>query len=468
MKRLLLIFFGLGLAVFAQPDRGTPPPPQPAKLLTLPQVTKVTLGNGLEVWFAERHEVPVVELQLIVSAGAEHDPQGQFGLASLTADLLTEGAGGKNALELADAVDSLGASLRARADFDSATVSFHVPASRLKSGLDLLKHVIGQPDFPKDDLERRRKELLLEIAEAKRDPNGLMMLAFPQALYPLEHRYSSPTFGREEAIKGFTREQVLDFYRSAYRPERTVLVVVGDVTPEQGLPLIETSLGTWKGQGKAVALSSLPPAPQAMPRGVVLVDRPGSAQTAIRIGRIAVARSTPHYHALTVLNTILGGSFTSRLNSNLREDHGYTYGARSTFEMRHQPGPFFAMANVETDKTGLALQEFFNEFQAIREPVDREELARAKNYLAYGFPSDFLTTSQLATQLGQEKVYHLPSDFYATYVAKVLDVSGEDVQRMAIEEVTPESMVVVLVGDKKAIKPQLKDLDFGPVTEFQP
>jgi zinc protease len=207
---------------------------------------------------------------------------------------------------------------------------------------------------------------------------------------------------------------------------------------------------------------------QVAGRHVLLVDRPGAAQTVIRIARLGVDRKTPDFYALSVLNTILGGSFTSRLNQNLREEHGYTYGARSRSEMRHQTGPFYAAANVQTDKTGAALAEFFKELQAIRRPISAEELSKAKNYMAYGYPADFLTSADFAEQLEAVWTYGLPDDFLSTYVQRIQAVTAGDVQRVAEKYVVPGDMVIVMVGDKAAITPQLEGLQLGEVEIVTP
>lgn len=471
MRRFLLTLLLWSLvapALGAQPHRESPPPPAPARSLELPPLHRAVLPNGLTVWLVERHQVPVVHLELVLAAGSESDPAGSFGLAAMTANLLTEGAGGKSALELADELDYLGATLSSSVGFDSASLSLYVPVARLAPALELMRLVLTRPDFPAAEVERRRTEILTEFLQARDDPDGLMALAFPMALYPKEHRYGTLSMGSETVIAQLTRERLQAFHASAYRPESSVLIVVGDVTPEALLPVLETTFGAWQAGGPPLGSPQFPPVPQVSGRRVLLVDRPGAAQTAIRVARIGVARATADYEALMVMNTLLGGSFTSRLNQNLREKHGYTYGARSRFEMRRQPGPFYAAANVQTDKTGAALSEFFRELDGIGQPIPAAELAKAKNYLAYSDPQRFLTTSSYAGELAEVWTYGLDPESFATTVDRVQAVTADDVSRVARECIVPEDMVIVLVGDRAAILPQLEGLGLGDIETVHP
>lgn len=459
---ILALALGLGSPLLAQPDRTTPPPASAPGELVIPRVHRGKLGNGLAVWVVERHEVPVVQFDLVLPAGAEKDPADAFGLASFTSDLLTEGAGGKSSLELADELDYLGATLSAGSGFDSASVALYVPVARMRPALELMKLVVASPDFPADEIERRRKELLTEFLQARDDPSGLMGLTFPSTLYPEGHRYGSLVAGRESVIEGLTRDQLRAFHQSAYRPEGSLLIVVGDVRTDDLMKQLEQTLGGWQGKEKAATEKPpLAPVAQVEGRQLVVVDRPGSAQTVMRLARLGVDRDTPDFYSLTVLNTILGGSFTSRLNQNLREEHGYTYGARSAFDMRHQPGPFFAGAAVQTDKTGPALGEFFHELEEIAQPMDESEIAKAKNYLAYGFPGELLTTSQLADELETLWVYGLEDDYLSTYVERIQSVTPEQVRQAAERYIDPDNLVVVMVGDWAAIEPQLGELKLG-------
>jgi predicted Zn-dependent peptidase len=253
------------------------------------------------------------------------------------------------------------------------------------------------------------------------------------------------------------------FYSAFYRPENATLLVVGDVTPATVMPLLERAFGQWKPEGVGAKPAPLPPAAQLTSRQIYIVDKPGAAQSQIRIGWVGVARSTPEYPTLQVLNTILGGSFTSRLNTNLRETHGYSYGAYSGFEERISPGAFLASAGVQTDKTAEALKEFFNEFTAILKPIPGEEVDKAKNYVALGFPSEFETTSDLARKLEEQVVHNLPEEYFPSYIRSVVQVSGQGVEQAATKYIQPDKFAVVIVGDRKVIEAPIRALKLGPV-----
>ena len=444
------------------PDRTRPPQPGPPAPLSLPTIHKQRLANGLPVWIVEMHKVPVAQVNLLVFSGSTDDPPGKYGVASLAAAMLEEGAGSRSALEIADAVDYLGADLGATSAIDSSALRLHVPVARLADALPIMADVALRPSFPKDELERQRQQRLTSLLQGRDDPPTIASVAFSRILYGKAHRYGTPMMGTAETLETFTADDLRAFYTSAFRPENATLLAVGDVTPDTVMPLFEKSFGTWKPAGKA-APEQLPAVEQPAARQIYLVDKPGAPQTQIRIGWIGVPRSTPDYFPITVLNTILGGSFSSRLNMNLREQHGYTYGAASSFDMRGSAGPFFAAAGVQTDKTAEALKEFFNELNAILEPVPAEELARAKSYVALRFPGAFETTGDISRRLEDALVYHLPDDYFTRYVQNIQAITVADVQRVARKYIQPGKFAVVIVGDRKAIEPGIRALDLGPI-----
>ena len=444
------------------PDRTHPPAPGPPPALTLPQIQKRQLSNGLPVWIVEQHKVPVAQVNLVVLSGTASDPAGKFGIASLTAAMLEQGAGSRSALELADAIDYLGADISAGAATDSIAVRLHVPVARLADAVPLMADVALRPTFPKDELERQRQQRLTSIIQARDDPSTIATIGFSRVLYGRGHRYGTPGSGTAETLKAFTVDDLRAFYAAAFRPTNATLVAVGDVTADKLVPQLESSFGGWKAPATATGTTEkLPPVEQPPAREVMLIDKPGSPQTQIRIGWIGVARSTSDYFPILVMNTILGGSFSSRLNMNLREKHGYTYGASSSFDMRASAGPFSAGAGVQTDKTGEALKEFFNELDAILKPVPADELARAKNYVALRFPSGFETTGDVSRRLEDAVVYKLPDDYFSKYVSNVQAMTAADVQRVAQKYIQPNRFVVVVVGDRQQIEPQIRPLNLG-------
>jgi len=444
------------------PDRSKPPKTGPAPALTLPPIQKRTLSNGLPVWVVEMHEVPVVDLTLIVKSGASSDPAGQFGVANLTADMLDEGAGSRNALELADAIDFLGASLSTGSGFDSSTIRLHTLLSKLDQALPLMADVTLRPAFAQAELDRVRTSRITSIVQARDNPATLASVAFPRILFGLNHRYGTSAGGTESSLKEMTIADLKGFHSKFYQPANAHLIVVGDITADAVASKLETAFGAWKN-------TAAPPKPQlsaAMqhgPRQIYLVDKPGAAQSQIRIGWIGVPRGPPDYFPLSVLNTMLGGSFTSRLNQNLREQHGYAYGASSSFDMRNAAGPFVASAGVQTDKTAESLTEFFKELDGIHQPIPADELTRAKNNEALGFPAAFETTSGVAGRLGDLVIYGLPETFFTDYVPKIQAVTNADIQRVANQYVQTNRFAVVVVGDLSKIEKPVRDLNLGPV-----
>ncbi|HEY6147299.1 MAG TPA: pitrilysin family protein, partial [Thermoanaerobaculia bacterium] len=351
-RRVVLVFaapllaFAWLLAGFAQaqapapPDRSRPPAPGPPPALRLPAIQRLRLSNGIPVILVERHKVPLVQALVVFRGGASADPPHRPGLASLTASLLERGAGSRSALDISDIEDYLGANLSAGADWDSTTVGVNVPAARLEPGLALLSDVILVPTFPAAEVERVRSELLTEILQWRDDPEQLASLAFAKSVFP-GHPYSRDIQGDAASARAITRDEIVRFHAGRYVPGSAAIVVAGDATPATLVPLLEAAFGKWKSAGGAPAVTTAP-ARQVSKRRVVLVDKPDAPQSEIVIGRVGPSRSTPDFFHLVVTNTILGGSFTSRLNHNLRETKGYTYGASSHFDFRLSTGPFAA------------------------------------------------------------------------------------------------------------------------------
>ena len=451
-----------GVAAQQAPDRSKPPALGPLPALTLPPVEKRTLSNGLQVWIMGVHKVPTVHLSLTVRAGIAADPPGKFGLASLTADMLDEGAGTRNALEIADAVDFLGAELSATGVTDASYVDLHVPVARLADALPIMADLVAHPTFPETELKRLREERLASLLEMEDDPEELIQAAFPRLVFGATHRYGTGSIGTVASLKAITAADLKAFHAAQHVPRTPSLS-----SPVTSPPTPSSRSSRRSASGKA---------PGGSPR------RPATPRTTARVcshrqaGRRAVAdpprwigfgRSTPDYFALRVLNTMLGEAFTSRLNNNLREVHGYAYGASSRFDMRLSAGAFYASAGVQTDKTADALKEFFIELTRIHEPVPANELEKAKNYLALQLPRNFETTRGTANALAQAYLYDLPADYYATYAARVRAVTAADVKRVADKFVQPDKFAVVIVGDRKIIEPGVKALNLGPITVVQ-
>ena len=446
----------------AKPDRSKPPALGPVRALKLPPVQRLRLSNGVPVLLVEHHEVPVIQLNVVARAGAGADPRDKPGLASLTADMLDEGAGSRSSLQIADEVDYLGVDLDTGAGWDLTSVGLHATLKRFAAALPIFADVALRPTFPAAELERVRKDRLTELLQLRDEPRAIASIAFATALYGRDHRYGTAVMGTEKSVAAFSRADLALFHERTFTPANSAIIVVGDVTAAAIQPELEKAFGGWKA-APASAPEAVPAAPQVTSRGIWIVDKPGAAQSEIRIGRIGPPRSTPDYFALTVMNTILGGSFTSRLMQNLREQHGYAYGASSRFDFRVSTGPFVAGAAVQTDKTAPALAEFFKELEAIRKTVTEAEVAKARNYVALSFPSDVETTGDIASRLADQFVYDLPDDWLGSYVSRIGAVTLEQVRRVANESIDPDKVAVVIVGDRSKIEAEVKSLNLGPV-----
>jgi predicted Zn-dependent peptidase len=458
----LALVAGAGLAADAPPDRTKPPTLGSLKPLKVPVVQTQTLPNGLQLAVVEMHEVPVVDCLLLVRAGAACDPQGSPGLASFVAGMLDEGAGRRSALEIAEEADYLGAQFGTGAGTDDAQVTLHVPKARLAAALDLMADVALRPAFPDSEIARQRELRKSGILQLRDQPTAMAPLAFHAILFGAEHPYGHPQGGTDASTAALDRGQVTGFYESHYRPGNAKLLFVGDVTLAEARRLAEARFGAWAKGATPAPPAGVVPAPAA--RAFYLVDKPGAPQSVILIGNLGVPRSTTDYYALRVMNNLLGASFTSRLNQNLRELHGYTYGARSSFDMYRQAGPFRAWSSVHTAKTDSALIEFFRELRRVRdEPVPAEELAKSKAYVALGLPGEFETTQGAAGRFLELLAYDLPLDSYNSFIKGIEAVTAEDVQRVARQYITPDQFAVVVVGDRSQIEAGIKALNEGPV-----
>lgn len=450
------------VAVAQGVDRSRAPTLGPPPKVSLPPIVTRQLPNGLKLMIVEQHELPLADFVLVVGSGGTVDPSGKPGVANLTSTMLVEGTATRSSLEIADQIAFLGVGLGTNSNWDASTVSLHTPIAQLDSALALFADVILKPSFPTSEFERIRKTRLTELIQLKDRPTAIANQAYASILYGASHPYGQALIGTEASITGMATSDLVNYYKTHFFPNNSTLIIVGDVNPAQVEQKIAGIFGSW--QRGTVPSYTLTDAPKAGGTMVYLIDKPGAAQSSFRIGSIGVPRSTKDYFALTVMNTTLGGSFTSRLNQNLRETHGYTYGARSSFDMRRAAGPFTASAEIVAAKTDSGLIEFMKELNAIRDTVPTEELLKTKRYLQLGLPADFETTQQIATALVPVALYNLPLDYYNNYVQNIEGITQADIQRVAKEYINPTSLAIVIVGDRKSIESGLKAVGTGPIS----
>jgi zinc protease len=437
-------------------NRELPPVPGEVHPFRFPAYLKRRLANGLTVYAAHLPGVPLVSLELVLPAGAQHDPAGRAGLSTLTGSLLDEGTAERDSLEIAAHVEELGGYLATGADWDEGYLATGLLASHRREGLALLAEVLTGPVFPEREIERLRRQRLTEILRRAYDPSSLADERLTATVFR-GTVYAHSLLGDEASVSALTRDEVLGFYGDHYSVSGSALIAVGDLDPEEILREVEEMLGGDPGR-------PAPPPPEIRPAPlpgieVHIVDRPGAAQTELRLGHVGIARRDPDYTPLVVMNTLLGGKFTSRINLNLRERHGFTYGASTRFVGRLGPGPFLVSAAVATESTGAAAREVLSELARIREEqVAGDELEETRSYLAGVFPYTLQTISDLAHRLEILAVYGLPDDYYDGYLDRIAAVTRGDVLRVAQRHLDPEHIAIVAVGPADVLEPQLAGL----------
>jgi zinc protease len=444
-----------------EPWRAQPPKAAAAKPLQLPPPQTFKLENGLTVVLHERRNLPIVSAALVLRTGSDANPLDKAGLANFTVAMLDEGTTSRNALQLADDVAQIGTSLDTSSTMDMSRAQIRVLKRNAPTALNILADVVLHPTFPQDEVERQRGQRISQLADERQDPSTVSAKAMVAALYGPRHPYGYVELGTEPSIRQITRGDMTAFWKANFVPNNAALIVAGDIGVEQLRKLTQGVFGDWQpGKAASLALGS----PETTKSELVLIDKPGAAQTFLRIASIGVPRSTPDYAALEVMNTSLGGLFSSRINMNLREEHGYTYGAGSVFRYRRGAGPFFVATGVRTDVTGAAVKEIFKEIdRMIATPVTAEELALARDSLVRSLPGQFETSSQVLSSFADVYVFDLGMDYFQRFPQQVGAVTIEAVQNVAKRHLIPDRMVVVAVGDRAKIEPQIKEQGLSSV-----
>jgi zinc protease len=441
--------------------RHEPPQPGPPVAPDVPVPASFTLSNGLTVLLDERRNLPIVSMALVVKTGSDANPASHPGLANFTVAMLDQGTASRTALQLADDAAQIGTSIGTTSSMDSSRVQIHALQKHTPTALDLLADVTLHPSFPADEIERQRGQRLSQLVARRSDPDAVANATMAAALYGREHPYGFTELGTEAGLTEATRDGMAAFWRQNFVPNNAALVVAGAIGPDELRPLAERAFGGWTaGTPATPALGD--PGPTAA--RVVIVDMPGAPQTELRVASIGVPRSTPDYAPLQVMDMILGGLFSSRINLNLREEHGYTYGAYALFQYRKGPGPFFVTTGVRTDATGPAVAEILEELSRIqRAPVAPAELELGRDALVRSLPSAFETTRSAAGTIAGQYVYDLGLDYYTRYPQQIGGVTAEGVLEVAKRHLGPGPFVVVAVGDRASIEPQLRRLNLGAI-----
>jgi predicted Zn-dependent peptidase len=450
-------------AVVAQIDRSKAPASQPTPSISLPRIQRATLTNGLTVMVVEHHELPIIQLRLILQSGAALDPSDKAGTANLTAQMVREGTKHRTSLQIADEFDFLGANFFISSSADATVASVQTLKEHLAKTLDVFADVVLHPSFPQSEWDRVKQQHLTGLLQQKDRPATVANNAFASLLYGTSHPYGRPEDGTETSVRAISLEDLKHFYTTHYVPANATVIVVGDITLTETTSLLEKYFGNWKG-GAAPAAQFPAVAPIDLTK-IFLVDKPKAAQSEIRIGHLGTKRNGEDYYALAVMNMILGGQFSSRINLNLREAKGYTYGARSGFTWKKEIGSFIASSAVKTAITDSAVIEFMKELRRMRdEDVTPAELELAKNGIVRYQPQGFETPMQIAQQLSTLVLFGLPDSYFDGLVQNIERVSAADVRRVAQKYLNPTASKIVIVGDLSIIRPGLEGLGYGTTT----
>jgi zinc protease len=441
--------------------RGAPPSRGPESSLNLPVPRTFILANGLTLFLVEQHNLPLVAVQVLSISGSDRNPADLPGLASFTAEMLDEGTERRTSMEIATDADRISAVLSAGSSMDLSYVGTQVLKKNVEKAFDLAADILMNPAFAHEEIERVRHNRMTRIAQQKDNPGLVATKVFFDAIYGSSHPYGFTDVGSETSNLAITREHLTGFHREGFFPANSAMAAAGDISESELVTLAEKFFGTWKGSGPIL---SPPPVRKITERRVVIVDRPDDQQTVLRIGHIGAARSHPDHVSIEIMNTALGGLFSSRINQNLREKHGYTYGASSAFLFRRGPGPFLIGTSVRTDVTAPAIAEIFNEIDRMRESeLSEHELALAKDSIARSLPGMFETTSEVASSVGRLFVHNLPRHYYHNLPEEIQTVTSEGVRNAAWNHLRPAEAIIVAVGDRKNIEEEIVKLNLGPV-----
>jgi predicted Zn-dependent peptidase len=453
-------------------DRSRVPPPAPAPQLHVPAWTKTTLANGATLIVAEKHDLPLVSFSITFMGGADQiEPANKRGVAALTASMLMEGTASKDGEALSNALQLLGTTIQANIGGESGAIRFLSTSAKFEPTLAILADVLQHPSFPSAALDRQRAQRLVALTQAKQQGPAIANVVFPHVLYGAAHPFGQAV--TEDTVKAITRDDLIALHRDYFQPGRALVTVVGDITPAAAKSAVQKALGGWTATDNATDhtehtdknIFRYPPVPQPNKTTIYLVDRPGAAQSSFAIGLPGPPRDTPDYYSLAVLNMMLGGHIQSRLSANIREEKGYSYGVRSSFELGHGPGAFRAGGEIVGDKTDLALIEFMKELKGVQgsKPISDEELAMTKDALSQRLLGTFGSVAGIDNAITGIWLQGLPEDYYQQYAKHIAAITRDDVLRVAKQYIDLDHLAIVIVGDRKSIEGPLKATGLAPI-----
>ena len=444
-------------------DRSKKPSASVELNFILPEVENFKLNNALDVIFVKRSHLPILRLNLVVNGGTKTDPIHKKGLANLFTLMIDEGAGEYNGLELMDEFDMLGTNFDLSCNNDGVYVGLRTLSENADRSIELFSKVVTKPHFDDISFAREKRKVLTRMIQLKDDPEEIASSVFEYIVLGKEDPYSYPIIGYEDDINNISIEDIKSFYKSYFVPNNSALIAVGDISKEELAEKLNRYLGNWK--PKALDIESYKSSVKESP-GIFLIHKEDSVQSEIRIGHISEERNELDYFQRTLLNNILGGQFSSRINLNLREDKGYTYGAFSRFNYFKECAFFYTSTSVGIESTGNAVKEIIKELNLIREGVKENELEFAQLSTIGKYPASFETNQQIAHNLTTKYLYDLPNDYFQTYLERIRDVSREQVNKSAKDHIHTDKLVILVVGDKEKLIPQLRSITSEKITEL--
>src|SRR5687768_13835337 len=460
----LLILLSSVAALAQEPlDRTKAPAPGPNPTLRVPAWTKTQLPNGATLIVSERHDLPLVSFNIsFIGGGNQFEPAGKRGVAALTTSMMSEGTRTRTGDQLSDALQLLGTNIGAGISGEEGSVSFVSTTKNFEPTLAILADMMLNSTFPAEALERLRARTLVNLTQAKDQPAVISSQVFAKILYGEAHPYGQRT--TESSVKSITRDDVMAFAKAYFQPGRAIITVVGDVTPSKAKAVVEKGLAAWTKAGDKPAFD-YPKLPELQTAKIYLVDKPGAAQSVFNIGLPGPPRNTPDFYAIQVMNTILGGMFQSRLNANIREQKGYSYGVNSGFAYGKGPGPFRTGGSIVSEKTDLALIEFMKELKGIlgERPITDEEIKTAKDLLIQSLPQRFGSVTAVSSSINSLMVQGLSDDYYQTYAKNISAITKEDLLRVAKRYIDLNHLAIVIVGDRAKIESPLKATEIAPI-----
>jgi zinc protease len=461
---IILTISSIGTLAQQPLDRTKVPAPGKSPVLTVPAWTKTQLANGATLIVSERHNLPLVSFSITFLGGSnQFEPVGRKGVAAMTASMLSEGTTTKTGDQISDALQTLGTGVGAGVGGEEGSIGFVSTTGNFEPALAILADMMLNSVFPAEALERLRGRTLVSLTQARDQPTVVGAQVFAKVLYGEAHPYGQRV--TESSVKAITRDDVIAFQKAYYQPGRAIITVVGDVTPMKVKNALDKTLKGWTKGGEKPSFT-YPEVPKLQAAKIYLVDKPGAAQSVVNIGLPGPPRNTPDYFALQVLNTILGGQFQSRLNANIREQKGYSYGVSSNFNYGRGPGAFRAGGSIFSAKTDAALIEFMKELQGIvgEKPITDEEIKTAKESLIQGLPQRFSSVSAINNSITSLAVQSLPDDYYQTFASKVSAVTREELLRVAKRYIDLKNLAIVIVGNRTEVEAALKATNIAPIT----